>query len=134
MSVSLLALHKVASDTLIPVFLASPSSPGDVTEREVKFYVDLGGGLGLSTASVGNVLLTQAVTAVLVQFLVVPKMVTKFGALRTYRWTLAVFPILYCMTPFVVKLPFPFSLMALLVDLWTKVLLVGLGYVCSAIM
>lgn len=134
LSVSLLAFHKVASDTLIPVFLASPPSMGDVPKLWIRFPFDLAGGFGLSSASVGNVLLTQATIAILVQFFVVPRIVTRFGALRTYRWTLSVFPFLYCMTPFVVKLHSPFSLIALLVDLWIKVLLVGLGYVCSAIL
>ena len=134
LSVSLLAFHKIASDTLIPVFLAAPSSAGDVPKLRVRSVFHIGGGFGLSPASVGNVLLTQAMTAILVQSFAVPRIVTKYGPLRTYRWTLFVFPILYCMTPFVVKLRFPFSLIALLLDLWIKVLLVALGYVCSAIL
>ena len=133
-SVSLLAFHKVASDSLIPVFLATPRAKTDKPRAASNSPFNLSGGFGLSSASIGYVLLTQAVTAILVQFLVVPRVITKFGALRTYRWTLFVFPWLYCMTPFVVKLPPPLSLIALLVDLWVKVLLVALGYVCSAIL
>ena len=134
LSVSLLAFHKVASDTLIPVFLAFPRSEGSVSHVEHTSLFRLTGSFGLSPSSVGNVLLTQAVTAVLVQIIIVPRLLTRFGPIQTYRWTLFVFPWLYCMTPFVVKLPSPLSLIALLVDLWIKVLLVALGYVCSAIL
>ena len=133
-SVSLLAFHKVASDSLIPVFLATPRPKADDSRTASISPFRFSGGFSLSPASIGNVLLTQAVTAMLVQFLVVPRVITAFGALRTYRWTLFAFPWLYCLTPFVVKFPSPFSLIALLIDLWAKVLLVALGYVCSAIL
>ena len=133
-SVSLLAFHKVSSDSLIPVFLATPRPKTDNPQTASNSPFRISGGFSLSPASIGNVLLTQAVTAILIQFLVVPRVITAFGPLRTYRWTLFVFPWLYCMTPFVVKLPSPLSLLALLVDLWAKVLLVALGYVCSAIL
>ena len=133
LSVSLLAFHKVASDTLIPVFLATPPL-GDLSRLRSRAPFLLGGGFGLTSANVGNVLLTQAITAILVQFFIVPRVVAKFGPLRTYRWSLSVFPILYCITPFTVKIPPPFALIALLVDLWVKVLLVALCYVCSAIL
>ena len=133
LSVSILAYHKIASDTLIPVFLASPSSQFEA-DRSIMRLLNLSGGFGMSTASIGNVLLTQAVIATIVQLAVVPIIIKRFGALRTYRWTLFVFPWMYCLTPFVIKLPMPISVIALLLDLWIKVLLVALGYVCSAIL
>ena len=134
LSVSLLAFHKVASDTLIPVFLAFPRPTSSVSRPGSKLSFRLRGGFGLSSVNVGNILRTQAVTAIIVQFFIVPRVVTRFGALRTYRWVSSVFPFLYCLTPFVVELSSPLSICALLVDLWIKVLLVALGYVCSAIL
>lgn len=133
LSISFLAFHKVASDTLIPVFLASPLSKGNegVLSRS---FLYLESGFGMDSASIGQVLLTQAVVAIIAQLLVIPAIIERFGALRTYRWTLFIFPWMYCMTPFVVKLPKALSVVALLVDLWIKVVLVALGYVCSAIL
>ena len=133
LSVSLLAFHKVASDTLIPVFLASASSEFE-TQRAKRSFLNFGGGFGMDTATIGNVLLTQAVVAIVAQLFAVPYIIERFGALRTYRWTAFVFPWMYFLTPFVVKLPSPLSVIALLLDLWVKVLLVALGYVCSAIL
>ena len=134
LSVSLLAFHKVASDTLIPVFLASPRPTSNVPQLGNELSFRLRGGFGLSSTNIGIIILTQAVTAIIVQFFIVPRVVTRFGALRTYRWVSSVFPFLYCLTPFVLELSSPLSIYALLVDLWIKVLLVALGYVCSAIL
>ena len=121
-SVSLLAFHKVSSDIIIPSFL--------VYKRGVGFSA----GFGFSTIEVGNVLLTQAIVAILAQMLVIPRLIEKFGPLRVHRCALCVFPILYCFTPFIVRLPRPLSILVLLIDLWVKVLLSSLGYVCSAIL
>lgn len=133
LSVSLLAFHKVASDTLIPIFLASPSFDGG-REAILRRCLSLGGEFGMSTTSIGYVLLSQAVIAIIAQLLVVPAIIERFGALYTYRWTLFMFPWMYCLTPFVMKLPRSLSVIALLLDLWIKVLIVALGYVCSAIL
>ena len=133
LSVSILAYHKIASDTLIPVFLASPSPQFEADRNSIPL-LNLSGGFGMSTTSIGNILLAQAVIATIAQLAVVPIIIERFGALRTYRWTLFTFPWMYCLTPFALKLPIPFSVIALLLDLWIKVLLVALGYVCSAIL
>jgi Na+/melibiose symporter-like transporter len=88
----------------------------------------------MDTATIANVLLTQAVVAIVSQLVAVPYIIKRFGTRRTYRWTMFIFPWMYCLTPFVVKLPSPLSIVALLLDLWVKVLLVALGYVRSAIL
>ena len=134
LSVSLLAFHKVASDTLIPVFLANASAESERRSLVKHSFLELSGGFGMDTATISNVLLTQAVVAIVSQLVAVPYIIKRFGALRTYRWTTFIFPWIYCLTPFVVKLPSPLSIIALLLDLWVKVLLVALGYVCSAIL
>ncbi|KAI9770633.1 MAG: hypothetical protein M1840_003225 [Geoglossum simile] len=121
-SVSLLAFHKVSSDILIPMFLAFPP-------------VSLqGGGFGLSTQKIGLILLTQACVAIIAQATVIPLTVGRCGALKTYRLVLCIFPLMYLFTPFVVRLASPFPIIALLLDLWVKVLLSSTGYVCSAIL
>ena len=121
-SVSLLAFHKVSSDIIIPSFLVYEGRDG------------FSAGFGFSTIEVGNVLLTQAIVAILAQLLVIPRLIETFGPLRVHRCALCVFPILYCFTPFIVRLPRIVSIVVLLIDLWVKVLLSSLGYVCSAIL
>jgi len=123
LSVSLLAFHKVASDTLIPLFLAHPLSKSG-TQRLGRSFFRFSGGFGMDTSGVGNVLLIIAVASI----------IARFGPLQTYRWTLSIFPFMYFLTPFVVKIHPPLSVLALLLDLWIKVVLVALGYVCSTIL
>lgn len=132
-SVSLLAFHKVASDTLIPVFLAHPLSKSG-TQRLGRSFIRFGGGFGMGTSGVGNVLLSQAIVAIVAQFIAVPTIIARFGPLQTYHWTLSIFPCMYFLTPFVVKIHPPLSVLVLLLDLWIKVVLVALGYVCSTIL
>lgn len=133
-SVSALAFHKVSSDIVIPVFLSSTSVELRTEGLKVPNFLKFTRGFGMTTAEVGTVLLTQAIAAILVQVFVSSRTISRFGALRTYRGVLHIFPCMYLLTPFTVILPRPFDLVALLLDLWTKSLLVGLGYNCSAIL
>ena len=133
LTVSLLAFHKVSSDVIIPTFLATSSLRSPLTHsiRDLfKFKV----GFGMTSPSIANVLLTQAVIATVSQILIVPKIIDCFGPLNTFRWALFVFPWLYCITPFTARFPYPLSLMAILLDLWIKCVLANLGYISSSIL
>lgn len=134
LSVSMLAFHKVSSDILIPMFLATPSAVSNGNGKLHRELLKFVGGFGMSTAQIGNVLLTQAVAAIIFQKFAIPRIIAKYGALKTYRAVLHLFPCLYVLTPFTVRLPHLLGLFALLMDLWMKTLLVGLGYNSSAIL
>lgn len=134
LSVSMMAFHKVSSDILIPMFLTTPSVGSKSSGKPHRELLGFVGGFGMSTAQIGSVLLTQAVAAIIFQKFAVPRIITKYGALNTYRTVLHLFPCLYLLTPFTVRLPHLLGLSALLLDLWTKTLLVGLGYNSSAIL
>lgn len=134
LSVSMLAFHKVSSDILIPMFLATPSFVSKGNGKLHRKLLEFVGGFGMSTAQIGNVLLTQAVAAIIFQKFAIPRIIAKCGALKTYRAVLHLFPCLYVLTPFTVRLPHLLGLFALLLDLWMKTLLVGLGYNSSAIL
>ena len=133
-SMSVLAFHKVSSDIVIPIFLTTTSDGRMNKSLQLRNFFQHHGGFGMTTSEVGTVLLTQAIVAILVQLLVSSRIISRFGALKTYRGVLHIFPFMYLLTPFTVILPPPLGLLSLLLDLWTKVLLVGLGYNCSAIL
>lgn len=133
-SVSNLAFHKVSSDIVIPIFLTTTSNGRMKRSLQLRNLLQHHGGFGMTTSEVGTVLLTQAIVAILVQLFVSSRIISRFGALKTYRGVLHVFPCIYLLTPFTVILPQPFDLLSLLLDLWMKALLVGLGYNCSAIL
>ncbi|PGH00307.1 hypothetical protein AJ79_08238 [Helicocarpus griseus UAMH5409] len=140
LAASILAFHKVSSDVIIPIFLgkdydsgSTPSTPStpDSRKREVfKFTV----GFGMSPVGISNVLLSQAVVAIIAQVLIVPKVISRWGALKSFRWAAVIFPWLYCLTPFTARVTHPLSTVCMLVDIWIKGVLANLGYVGSNIL
>ncbi|KAK4154548.1 protein zinc induced facilitator-LIKE 1 [Chaetomidium leptoderma] len=72
--------------------------------------------------------------SVAIQPTVIPWFISKFGALRAFRWVLGLYPAMYILTPFLPKIPSPFQFVLLLLDLWMKVAFSSVGYICSAIL
>ncbi|KAL2786239.1 major facilitator superfamily domain-containing protein [Aspergillus keveii] len=135
LALSLLAFHKVSSDVIIPIFLATASGPAEraTASNNISFLTPTAG-FGMAPPSISTLLLMQAIAAVVAQLLVVPWTITRWGALRSFRWSSLVIPWLYCFTPFTAQLVAPLSIIAISVDLLVKGMLVNIGYVASAIL
>jgi hypothetical protein len=138
LSSTILGFLKVATLTVIPILLAAPSQPsrsaGSETPGMLKSMLGMNGGYGLDTQSISNVLLTQAVAAVVSQILWVPTIIARQGPLPSYRLALFVLLFLYCTMPFAAGLPKWLAVAAILVLLWLYALVNGLGTTCSAIL
>ena len=132
-SVSLLAFHKVSSDAIIPTFLAAPPTPSD-SHSSPREILQTPGGFGYSNQKVGVILLSQAVVALVTQATLVPFFIDKVGPLKAYRIVLGIYPAMYIFTPLLPKLPPGLSLAFVAFDLWIKVVLSSIGYMCSAIL
>jgi hypothetical protein len=133
-SVSFLAFHKVSSDAIMPVFLAAPSNstdPETTLRGEERFASQ---GFGYSSQKIGLILLSQAIVAVLVQARWVPYFISKYGALRSYQMILCICPTLYLFTPFLPLLTPPLALITVVLELWLKVILSSIAYICSAML
>ena len=134
LSVSLLAFHKVSSDVLVPIFLASPAArPGNRTPFP-GILGNLNGGFGLSTVYIGYFLLVQAAVATVAQILLVPRVIARVGVLKCYRRILLPFPLLYALIPFTVALPRILALLSLMLILAIWVILVAIGYTCCSVL
>lgn len=131
LSVSLLAFHKVSSDAIMPVFLATPTASGEASPQG-----NFGGSAGFnySGKKIGFILLSQAIFGLCIQATVVPFFINRFGPLRAYRIVLVVYPLAYLFTPFLPNLLEPVALGAVTLDLWVKVALSSVGYICSAVL
>ena len=127
LSLSLLTFHKVSSDVLVPIFLAS-------ARREPLEHRPLSGGLGVSIEGIGYLLLSQAIVAAATQTLLIPRIISWVGVLKLYRWTLFRFPWLYGLLPLTVVLPYSFAIAILALLQWCSVLLSSTEYVCCAIL
>ncbi|KEZ46400.1 hypothetical protein SAPIO_CDS0718 [Scedosporium apiospermum] len=91
-SVSLLALHKVSSDAVMPTFLAISVASNGPESSPRRNLLQYSGGFGYGNYEIGLILLSQAVVAVVTQATVVPLFINRMGPLRAYRVILCVYP------------------------------------------
>jgi hypothetical protein len=138
LAVSLLAFHKVSSDSLMGTFLAlgagGSGKPADGAAPRGISFPHSRVGFGLDTRIIGIIFFTEAVFRAAIQPTVIPWFMSKLGALRAFRWVLALYPAMYILTPFLPQVASPFQFVLLLLDLWMKVALSSVGYICSAVL
>lgn len=138
LSVALLGFLKIAFLITIPIFLSIPSSsraksqPTEMKERSSIF--EFTRGFGMDTHRISNILLSQALAAVLAQFIVIPRIIAIGGALMSFRCGMAVQVLIFMIMPFTVILPTWMALPVFLGMLWAYALVNGLVTVSSAIL
>ncbi|KAL2021432.1 hypothetical protein VTK56DRAFT_7185 [Thermocarpiscus australiensis] len=97
-SYTVLALHSVAYDQVLPVFLNYPRVLPDENNTRLPFKFT--GGFGLSSDKIGTIYTVYGIACGLVQFLLFPTLCARFGVLNCYRFATMVFPIVYFLTPY----------------------------------
>ncbi|CAK7568078.1 MAG: hypothetical protein SEPTF4163_006059 [Sporothrix epigloea] len=95
---SLLALHSVAYDQVLPVFLNYPHEKHDANNTKLPFKFS--GGFGLSSGRIGTMFTVNALVSGFAQFAAFPPLCTHFGPLRLFRFASIVLPFVYMMTPY----------------------------------
>jgi len=98
-----LALHAVAYDQLVPVFMHLPP------DAHVSLPFRFASGFGLDSGRIGVLFTIYGIFSMVCQFTVFPYMTTKLGALYCMRACTLVFPIAYILTPYTVLMPTPWS-------------------------
>ncbi|CCC10261.1 hypothetical protein SMACR_02839 [Sordaria macrospora] len=100
-SYTFLALHSVAFDQVLPVFLNYPHiSPGDRTPDNTRLPFKFTGGFGLGSDKIGTIYTVYGIACGVVQFFLFPWFCARFGVLRCYRAAVLLFPIVYLLTPY----------------------------------
>ena len=84
----------------MPVFLSEP-----VSTKPISLPFHITGGFGFSSKKIGFVLSVQGVYSMVAQLCVFPRVVDHFGTLKTYRFVLMTWPLLYLLVPYLVLLP-----------------------------
>ncbi|KAK3310450.1 major facilitator superfamily domain-containing protein [Chaetomium strumarium] len=97
-SYTFLALHSVAYDQVLPVFLNYPRVPPD--EHNTRLPFKFTGGFGLSSDKIGTIYTVYGIACGVVQFLLFPRLCARFGVLNCYRAAMLVFPVIYFITPY----------------------------------
>lgn len=100
---TLLAMHSVANDQLLPIFMHYPvQSPRDpLVHLPLKFS----GGFGIDSARIGVLFTIYGIFGMLVQFFVFPPLARRCGVLNCLKACSLTFPLVYIATPFTALLP-----------------------------
>jgi hypothetical protein len=93
-----MALHSVAYDQVLPVFLNLPAH--EQTPENSKLPFQFTGGFGLSSDRIGTIFAVYGITCGLVQFLAFPPLCTRIGALNCFRLCTIMSPFIYFLTPY----------------------------------
>ncbi|KAL2158467.1 hypothetical protein VTH06DRAFT_4233 [Thermothelomyces fergusii] len=97
-SYTFLALHAVAYDQVLPVFLNYPRVVPDETNTRLPFKFT--GGFGLSSDKIGTIFTVYGIASGIVQFLLFPPLCARFGVLNCFRASTLIFPLVYLLTPY----------------------------------
>ncbi|KAL1896861.1 hypothetical protein Sste5346_004495 [Sporothrix stenoceras] len=95
---TILALHSVAYDQVLPVFLNYPYESHDSSNTKLPFKFS--GGFGLSSGTIGTIFTVNALVSGFAQFAAFPPLCTRFGPLRCFRYSCILLPFVYVLTPY----------------------------------
>ncbi|KAI0432538.1 major facilitator superfamily domain-containing protein [Xylaria sp. FL1042] len=130
-SFGILAFHTMTFDQLLPVFLAT-APPKDKMETSLPFkFVD---GFNLDSKTVGIILSIQGAYQLLINMFLVPRVLRRFGALRSFRFIVVAYFLLYLVTPYLVLLPPAYRMVGLAVVLAWKCTFSTIVYPSNAIL
>ena len=84
----------------MPVFLSEP-----ISTEPISLPFHFTGGFGLSSKTIGFMLSVQGVYAMFAQWYLFPFAARHFGTLKTFRFVLLTWPLLYILVPYLILLP-----------------------------
>jgi hypothetical protein len=102
---TLLALHNIAFDQLIPIFMHHPVQDHSDKDPDFQPPLKFAGGFGLDSGRIGFIFTLYGVSGMLVQFLVFPPVARKYGVVKCLRVCAICMPIIYFFVPFAALLP-----------------------------
>ncbi|CAG8958359.1 hypothetical protein HYFRA_00011036 [Hymenoscyphus fraxineus] len=95
---TLLALHAVAYDQLLPIFMHNPQQKHDSSNTHLPFKFS--GGFGLGSGRIGTLFTLYGICGCFIQFLIFPPTARYFGVLRCFKACALTFPVICFLTPF----------------------------------
>jgi MFS family permease len=130
---TLLAMHSIAFDSLLPVFLHHPRSGPNVFP--FRFPLRFNQGFGLNSNRIGLLFTVYGMFGIFYQFVLFPPLARKYGVLNCLRTVLMIMPIIYILAPFSTLVPSALGAQITLFALWlVKALCATFAFPCSTIM
>ncbi|KAI9840306.1 MAG: hypothetical protein M1837_001793 [Sclerophora amabilis] len=102
-ALGLFTYHSMTYDHLLPIFLQDDR--GSANSEMSTDGIDVPGGLGLGTQSVGLIMSVNGVIALLIQGLVSAPLISRLGVWRAFIFLTVLHPIAYFVVPFLAFLP-----------------------------
>lgn len=129
-----LAMHSVSFDQLLPVFL-DRGPVQTIDDPKVKLPLKFEGGFEMDSGRIGALFTVYGIFSMVIQFVVFPPLVRKFGALNCYKAIAVTFPLVYVCIPYVSLLRTNTQRQAVLLLLMAiKGFCAIFGFPCSTIM
>ncbi|KAF2093737.1 MFS general substrate transporter, partial [Rhizodiscina lignyota] len=129
---TMLAMHSIGYDQLIPVLLHHPKQ--DLNDPDVHLPFKFGSGFSATTAEIGVMFTLYGFMNIIFQLVLFPPIAQKYGVLHCLHVCVIAYPIIFFLTPFPVLLP-GFSRIVVLFLLWLcKGLAGSFAFPCSTIL
>ncbi|KAF2706942.1 MFS general substrate transporter [Pleomassaria siparia CBS 279.74] len=125
----ILAFHTISLEQLLPILMSRTES---TTAPELPFKFT--GGFNFTTQQIGGLLAVQGVLQMFAQIVIFPWASKRLGSLHTFWLTIALYPFLYLMAPYLALLPQKLRIPGIVVLLVWKVTAQSLSYPSLAIM
>lgn len=131
---ALLAMHAMAFDQLIPVYVQHDPI-GTPNSTPYNPPLKFAGGFGLNSKQIGLMSTCYGIAGIFVQFFVFPPLCRKLGVLYLLKISACIFPMLYILTPFTALLPTKQSQVVCMFTIMALKCLCGIfAFPCSTIL
>jgi hypothetical protein len=104
MAYTFLALHSVAYDQLLPIFMHAHRRPASTP---VHLPFKFTGGFGIDHSRIGTLFTMYGVIGCFIQFLIFPPTARKFGVLNCFKCCAVAFPVICFVTPYTALIESP---------------------------
>ncbi|KAL9125777.1 MAG: hypothetical protein Q9217_005067 [Psora testacea] len=104
---ALLALHSIAYDQLLPIFMHYPRQTDRSSSSCVHLPFKFTGGFGINSGRIGLLFMLYGIVGMFIQFLIFPPLARRRGVLNCLKMVVPMFPLVYVITPFTALLPTP---------------------------
>lgn len=102
---AVLALHNLAYDQLLPIFMHHPSQDHSPANPDYQPPFKFSGGFGLNSGQIGFLFTLYGFIGMVIQFLIFPPIARKYGIVGCLRVISVILPFIYAITPFTALLP-----------------------------
>ncbi|KAK0664800.1 putative membrane protein [Lasiodiplodia hormozganensis] len=102
---TVLAMHSIGYDQLLPVFMHHPAHPSDGSSYSPTNPLKFSNGFGIKSKNIGAMFTLYGALCFLYQLFFFPPLARRYGVLRCFRVVSLIFPVVFLITPFTALLP-----------------------------